>query len=353
MTEPLLRPDEVDPWLDRIRQPVVLTGATGFVGSHLVDTLCAAGVTPRVLLRDPERPRWISDRPVEAVPGNLSDPAALRSLVQGARTVIHLAGVVRADRVDAFDRGNRAGTAALVEALAEATDVRLVHVSSLAAAGPSPDPVGIGPEAPPRPVSAYGRSKLAGERELPRLPEGVSWTVLRPPAIYGPRDTDVFEFFRMADRGLLVVPRGQRWLTVAWVGDVVRWIVAAAAGEDGDRTVRHLGEPEPYRLDVLLDELCAAGGVRARRLSVPETVVAVAGGASELLRRMGVAGAALTRDKARELVARHWVARTRDSLQALVGDDRARPFRDGAEETWRWYRGEGWLRYPDSSREGR
>lgn len=338
---PLVQPETVNRWLESIPAPIAITGGTGFVGSHLVDTLCAAGVTPRVLVRDPASPRWIADAPVEWVPGSLEDGAALIRLVRGAGTVVHLAGVVRACRRADFERGNREGTANLVEAVRQvAPEARFVHVSSLAAVGPSPKAGGVGPEAEPVPISWYGRSKLAAELEVRGLGPDRRWSIVRPPAIYGPRDTDVYEFFRMASRGVVAVPGGKRWLTVAWAGDVVRAIVAAAAG--GVHRVFHIGEPEPMLLETLIAELCGAGGVAAKTFRVPPVMVTVAGTVGSALHRIGLRRMPLTRDKARELLERHWTARTVESLHEL-GIERHTTFPDGALRTWAWYRDRGWL----------
>jgi nucleoside-diphosphate-sugar epimerase len=340
-TNPLVPPQEVRAWLDAIPGPIAVTGGTGFVGSHLVDTLCAAGIEPRVLVRDPKAPRWIGEDPVQWFAGSLADREALNRLVEGAGTVIHLAGVLRAASEGQFDAGNRQGTANLVDAMGEgARSARLVHVSSLAAAGPSPTPQGIGPDAAPAPISWYGQSKLAGEREAATWNGDGGWVILRPPAIYGPRDSDVFEFFRMASRGVVALPGGERWLTVAWVGDVVTSIVAAAAGGAGG--ICHLGDPNPMRLDDLVATLCDAGGVHARVVRVPPLLVSGAGAVGSALQRLGLRRIALTSDKSRELLARHWTAETADSLEAL-GIKTSKAFREGAETTWHWYRNQGWL----------
>jgi nucleoside-diphosphate-sugar epimerase len=340
-TNPLVPPDSVSAWLEAIRQPIAITGGTGFVGSHLVDTLCAAGIGPRVLVRDPQAPRWIARAPVQLVAGSLADREALKRLVDGAGTVIHLAGVLRAASEDQFDAGNRQGTANLIDAMGEGSGTaRLVHVSSLAAAGPSPTPEGTGPEAAAQPVSWYGRSKLAGEREAERWHGDGGRLILRPPAVYGPRDTDVFEFFRMASRGVVALPGGERWLTVAWVGDVVTSIVAAAAASACG--ICHIGDPKPMRLDDLVAILCDAGGVQARVLRVPPFLVSWAGAAGSVLQRLGMRRIALTSDKSRELLAQHWTARTADSLESLGIKD-SMPFFEGAERSWDWYRNRGWL----------
>jgi nucleoside-diphosphate-sugar epimerase len=337
---PLVPPDAVSAWLDDLPKPIAITGGTGFVGSHLVETLCAAGIEPRVLVRNPEAPRWIGSAPVQWQTGALDDVDSLRRLVSGAGTVFHLAGVLRAGHERAFNIGNRQGTANLVSAVrAVADSARLVQVSSLAAVGPSPEPGGLGPEAEPAPVSGYGRSKLGAELELRR---GAGWwAIVRPPAIYGPRDTDVLEFFRMASHGVVALPAGERWLTVAWVGDVVRSTVAAAAGES--QRLYHLGSAEPVRLDRLIETLCDAGQVRARVVHLPPPLVTGAGAIGTALQRFGWRRFALTLDKSRELLARHWTSRTADSLQAL-GVRETTQWEQGAKMTWSWYRERGWLR---------
>jgi nucleoside-diphosphate-sugar epimerase len=341
-TDPLVPPETVSSWLEAIRQPIAITGGTGFVGSHLVDLLCAAGIEPRVLVRDPDSPRWIADAPVKWIAGSLTDREALCRLVEDAGTVFHLAGVLRAGRAREFDAGNRLGTANIVDAMREVDgSARLVHVSSLAAAGPSPNPDGVGPEVEPAPISWYGRSKLAAELEAQAWGGEGGWVVLRPPAIYGPRDTDVFEFFRMASRGLVALPGGERWLTVAWVGDVVRSIVAAAVGSPG--RVYHLGDPHPLRLDNLISTLCDGGGVRARMVKLPPSLVSGAGAIGSALQKMGWRRIALTSDKTRELLAKHWTAQTADSLETL-GITASTPWSDGVVTAWEWYRNRGWLK---------
>jgi nucleoside-diphosphate-sugar epimerase len=278
---------------------------------------------------------------VEWVVGDLEDRQALRKLVNGAGTVVHLAGVVRAIRSDEFDGANRGGTVRLISALRDvAPQARLVHVSSLAAVGPSTVPGGLSPDAKPHPISDYGKSKLAAEREVRAATCVNPWTIVRPPAIFGPRDTDVFEFFKMASLGFALVPFGDRWTTVAYVSDVVRGILAAAVGEAC--RVHHVGEPQPRRIEDLIRDIADAGRVKVRVIKVPSTLVRLAGAGGWMLWKVGVRGTALTPDKARELVARHWTAITKPSMDAL-GIDEWTPFVDAARETWTWYRKQRWL----------
>jgi nucleoside-diphosphate-sugar epimerase len=332
--------DEAVAWIARVATPVAVTGASGFVGSHLIETLVRARLRPRVLLRDPSRLLPTLRDAVDIVRGDLDDVATLGTLLQGAGTVFHLAGLVRAPGEAQFDRANRIGTERLVAACRRACpDALFVYVSSLAAAGPSREPGGKPPDAAAEPVSAYGRSKLAGERAVAAGCR--RWVVLRPPAIYGPRDIDVLQFFRLLARGVVPVPSGERWVTLTHVADVVRGILAAGSGECA-RRVLHVGDPVPQRMDELLRALAHAGGVRARVVPFPPALVRLGGLGGDMLHRLGFRSVALTSDKARELLARHWSADTGPSLRAL-GIDGFVPFERGAAQTWAWYRDHGWL----------
>jgi nucleoside-diphosphate-sugar epimerase len=327
-------------WLAAIQRPIALTGATGFIGSHLLDVLLEGGVRPRLLVRElarvPERAR----EEAQVVKGDLDDIETLAALLSGCAAVVHAAGLVRSGSQSAFDKANRVGTENLVRALARAAPgARLVHISSLAAAGPSQDPQGIGPEAPPRPISAYGRSKLAAEAAVQRL--AGPWVILRPPSTFGPRDTDVLQFFRLVARRVVPIPSGKRFLTVAYVTDVVRAILAALSGA-ADRRILHVGDPCPRTLHDLLGILAESGGVRARTLPVPPAVVRLAGFGGDLLHWLGIRGIPMTSDKAREMVARHWAARTEDSLTSLGLGGSVAPA-DGFAMTWVWYREKGWV----------
>lgn len=337
---PSIGDDEIGRWRGSLPGRVAVTGATGFLGFHVVAALARCGRRARVLVRDPARlaREWAGD--VEALRGDLDDRDGLGRLVAGCDVVIHLAGLVRAGSARRFERVNVAGTANLVAAMrSEAPTARLVHVSSLAAAGPSRGPQGRGPEEDAAPVSSYGRSKLAGEVAA-RHSMG-PWAVLRPPAVYGPRDIDVFQFFKLASRGIVPVPAGERWVTVVHVSDVVRAVLAAAQGRTDGMTL-HLGEPEPVLLPRLVAALAAAGGVRARVVPVPELLLRAAGRLGDVLHLLGLDDVAMTSDKASELCARHWSARTADSIAAL-GVGGSVPFAAGAAETWAWYRQAGWL----------
>lgn len=326
-------------WCAELRQPVALTGATGFLGSHVLDALLAGGCQVRVLVRNPNKLPPGLQKKVHMVEGDLLNDAALGRLLAGSGTVLHLAGLVRGASRRDFHEVNALGTQRLVAQAERAGHPHLVYVSSLAAAGPSSCPEGKSPKDSPEPISAYGRSKLAGE-EAVRAYQG-PWLILRPPAIYGPRDRDVFIFFRLASSGLVPYPNGISYLTVAFVKDVVLAVLAAAASEHSSQ-VYHLGEPRPYEMRELLLLLVKAGDVRAKLVSVPRWVFRLVGWFGDALHILGWRELPMTSDKARELLARHWTAKTASSLAALGLPEPTRFFQ-GARETWAWYRERGLL----------
>lgn len=337
---PLVPPERVTDSLKALPLPIVLTGGTGFVGSHVIDTLCAAGIRPRVLVRDQASPRWIAGRPVDWVEGSLESSEGLARLVEGAGTVVHLAGVLRGATEEDFMAGNRDGTARLLTSVgSHSPEARLIHVSSQAAVGPADAEIGATVDVEPLPISAYGRSKAAAEDCV--RSSSIRWGILRPPAIYGPRDSDVFEFFRMASRGLLAAPSGERRLTIAHVADVVRAVFAVGA-VGGNAGIFHVGGTAGMAMDDLLRSIANAGEVRARLIHIPPWVLRAAGSGASGLRLLGMRQIPLSRDKAKEILARHWVLETRTSMDRLGLHD-PMPFDLGARMTWDWYRSAGWL----------
>ena len=188
---------------------IALTGGTGFVGGHVMRELAAGEHAVRALTRKPQPARdgvgWVE--------GTLEDEAALLTLCDGADAIIHVAGVTNAPDADAFDSGNRLGTLAMLHAAETAGVARFVHVSSLAAREPQ--------------LSVYGASKRAAEDAV--VASALDWRIVRPPAIYGPGDTDNLELFKFAKRGFLPLPPTGR-MSVIHATDLARLIVTLAEG---------------------------------------------------------------------------------------------------------------------------
>lgn len=325
---------------------LLITGATGFVGSHVVEELARRGLEARALVRRTSAVDLLERWGVERAEGDITDPDSLRRAVAGTDAVLHLAAATRALGPRGFRRVNAEGTRNVVEAAAGADDGhgrprRLVYLSSLAAVGPSRERP-VTPDDDPRPISAYGRSKLEGERAVLDADERVSAAIIRAPAVYGPRDRDLLPFFRLASMGILpVIGDGGRQVQLVHARDLAGALVSAAAGSDA-RGIFHVAEPSAYTWEEVLSRMAAAVGRDGRRIPVPALVLKAAGGAVELASRIVRRPTVFDRDKAREILAPGWTCET-EGARAAFGLRDATPLADGLRETAKWYRTAGWL----------
>ncbi|MBI3302682.1 MAG: NAD-dependent epimerase/dehydratase family protein [Deltaproteobacteria bacterium] len=323
---------------------VLVTGGTGFVGSHLLEALSAQHVQLRVLVRRTSKVTCVAELGAERVEGDLDDPAALARAVCGVETVFHLAAVTRARSEREYHQVNAEGTRALVEAVlaARPRPRRLIYLSSLAAVGPASDGRPVGPSDAPRPITAYGRSKLAGEQFCLAAAGEVAVVVLRAPAVYGPRDRDLFLCFLLAARGILPVPRGpERLLQFIHVNDLAEALVRAAAIPNA-AGIYHVAEPQSYAWSEIAVWITRAVGRQVRTVRVPQWVVRAAAAASEFGAAIAGRTTIFNREKARELLAPGWLCET-DAAKRDLGFEVRIPLPAGLTETAAWYREQGWL----------
>ncbi|HYE59367.1 MAG TPA: NAD-dependent epimerase/dehydratase family protein, partial [Rhodothermales bacterium] len=253
---------------------VFLTGGTGFIGSHLAEALVARGDHVRALVRG--APKWLAEVPgVEIVKGGLDDEEALREGVTGADVVYHVAGVTRAPDEATFEAGNVTATVRLLETVrAAAPGVRRVVVtSSLAAVGACTGGVAT-EESPLRPISRYGASKARMEAALAAFSD-LPLTVVRPPAVYGPREADIFTFFQTVSRGLCPVVGDPRVpaLTLVHVRDLVAGMLLAGDRPEAIGQTYFFGSPRDYSWGEIRDAAAQALGRRAVTVRVPRALV--------------------------------------------------------------------------------
>lgn len=219
---------------------ILLTGANGFVGSHILDSLQVRGIATAIVLRPDSNRRLIESHlpHVTVRTGSLNDPDSLGAAMQDVTHLIHCAGCTKALRASEFYEVNQTGTRHVVEAVNRQSEriQRLVHISSLAAGGPASQARPAGEDDPPHPVSDYGRSKLAGEEEVRKACKP-DYVILRPPAVYGPRDTGFLPLFKAVQNHVL--PRfggGRQQLSLVFAKDLAEIAVTclthpAAAGK--------------------------------------------------------------------------------------------------------------------------
>lgn len=323
-----------------------MTGGSGFVGSHLVQLLIKNGYAVTCLVRDRSKLRWLSGLDVRLVEGDCADPVSLALAVRGQGTVFHAAGLTKARRTRDFFTVNHIGTRNVLQACARYdTDIeKFILVSSLAAGGPSPDAQPSKTTDPPRPVSEYGRSKLLAESEALSYRDTFPVVILRPSAVYGPRDTDVFEFFAMASRGFLLnLAGGERYINPCYVEDLAQALLLAAEKKTRSGSIYCVAEERTYTLSAFQQELLSSGGVRARTITVPISLAYVIGLVSELIGLFSAKAAVLSREKINEAAQKYWLCDQR-AIRDDLGFQPRFPLARGLAITWQWYRENGWLK---------
>jgi dihydroflavonol-4-reductase len=324
---------------------VLVTGGTGFVGSHLVERLLARGYAVTCLVRDLRNTGWIKGLEVRLVEGDCTRPDTLADAVRGVSIVFHCAGLTKAKRVRDFYRVNQFGTKHLLEACQRHNPEleKFILVSSQAAAGPSPDgrPVAEGDR--PRPVSDYGKSKLLAEAEVLAHRGDFPVLILRPPCVYGPRDADVFELFRWAGRGVTVeISGGDRYLNLCYVGDLTAALLLAAESPTQSGSVYFVAEKRGYSWTEFGALLLLTGGVPGRTVKIPYAAAYLLGLASEIASLFTKKPALTGRQKVREAAQRYWLCDV-GNIENDLRFTAEYPLQKGLELSWQWYRKNNWM----------
>jgi nucleoside-diphosphate-sugar epimerase len=282
---------------------------------------------------------------VDFVQGDCLKPESLVPAVRGVSIVFHLAGLTKARHARDYYLVNHLGTRNILEACARHNPAirKFVLVSSLAAAGPSPDGRPVRDTDIPRPVSDYGRSKLLAEGEALRYKNVLPVVILRPSAVYGPRDRDMYELFRWAARGLtLELTGGERYINPCYVKDLAAALLLAAEKNTPNGSIYFVAENRSYSWSEFRRALLSTGKVRALNVKVPYTAAYLIGLASELGSLFTSRPALTNRQKVREASQQYWTCDL-SAIEHELGFKAAYSLQQGLEITWRWYRDNKWL----------
>ncbi len=319
-----------------------LTGATGFLGDHVAKALAADGWKVRALVRDRSRAGALSAGGAEIVVGDLSGAVDLADAVRGCEAIVHVAGLVKARRLEDYREVNVRGTELLLRAAARrAPEALFVYVSSQAAAGPARAGRPVAEADPPLPVSWYGLSKREGEEAVARIWPG-PWVVARPGVIYGPGDRGLLTMFQAAARGLVPVPGGGRRIQII-AAEVAAAAIARAAGRrDLARRTGFLCDPTPIAIRDLCGQIARLPRRPARLLPLPDFLVRMAGGLATAAESVTHRSLSFNADKAREVLAGDWLCDAEPFCKNL-GIPESPPLEDGLRRTWNWYVACDWL----------
>lgn len=323
----------------------LVTGATGFVGSHLVDRLLSEGLEVICMTRATSNRKWIDSLPVEVRQATLDDSNALEAAVKNVDFVFHVAGLAKGRSPDEYRAVNVEGTRLLLDAAIRAGDIgrRFLYVSSLTAVGPNRGVEPSDETAEPQPVDSYGETKLAAEQcvlgEASRLPV----TIIRPPAVYGPRDRSFLTLFRVAKRFHMVPSVGpsSQELSFVHVTDLVDgiWLAATTPAAVG-RTYFVSGGI--HRRKEVIDALSDSLDMRLLRIRLPSLVAKAVGEMGELVWTLTGKPQIVSRRKIRDMLRPRWTCSC-ERARAELGFGPSIELRSGMRETARWYRENGWL----------
>jgi nucleoside-diphosphate-sugar epimerase len=293
------------------------------------------------LARSPAKAKPLAALGVSVVAGSLHDAAALDRAVEGQDVIYHVAGLVAARNEAEFLRGNHGGTESVVRAMERGVVSRLVLVSSLAAAGPAQRGTPLSGDELPRPVTAYGRSKLAAEQTVRR--SNLSWSIVRPPIVYGPRDREVLKVFRLAKLRIApVFGDGAQELVAVHAEDLAGALIAVASSQATVGRTYTACHPEVFTAAQFGVAVAAAMGHSVKTLHIPQPVGRALLSVTETAAKLARQSTILTSDKANEFFQPAWTGDptplTRDTGWRAGYD-----LKRGLAHTYRWYREAGWL----------
>jgi len=327
-------------------EKILVTGGTGFLGSHLVKALSDSDYCVRALVRKPSVPSLSTVPNIELVQGDIRNPESLSNAIQGIDYVIHCAGLVKAYNHQQFYEVNAQGTKNLLEAITQSSTSikRFVHISSLAAMGPNVGNQMIMPLEEARPVSNYGKSKLEAERIIQDYKNHLPITVVRPPAIYGPNDHECLILFKLVSWRLWPSFLSQnKRLSVIYVEDAVSAILHAMKYDKNSGNCYFIDDGHAYLIHDLIGVLKDALHVRRLfNVRIPikalRLVLGVVDKYASLLKKPTMLG----KDKLQELVQLDWTCNSQLAKKQL-GWSASTDWTIGAIKTLNWYKQQGWI----------
>lgn len=324
---------------------ILVTGANGFVGSHLVEALVKKKMHVRCLVRKTSDLRWLEHLDVTFIYGELFDYESLSLAVRGVDTVFHCAGRVKGRHPEEFLRSNAEGTEILLQAIRENAPAlhRFVLISSQAAAGPSPENQLINETATPNPVTWYGKSKRKAEEIVLSHAAELPVVILRPSTVYGPRDTDVLQLFKTVQQGfnlrLGIKPRA---MSLVHVDDLVQACLLAAEHPKAAGEVFFIISQSKVFVNDFVKQISESTGKKPISVFIPMFLFYLILGMIEIWSRITGKISILYWQKLNEYRETNWIC-DGGKAERILGFSPKVALEQGIEDTIAWYRSAGWL----------
>lgn len=326
----------------------LITGATGFIGSFIAEQLKERGFDVRCTVRKTSNLRWLEGKGFDLVEASLSDPRSLKKAVHGVDYVFHCAGLTAAKNLEGFLRGNRDGTRNLLNAVKDNAPgiKRFLYVSSQTVCGPSPAlDAPVDEESICKPITSYGKSKLAAEKEVLKEKENLKITIVRPPAVYGPRDTASFDIFKVIESGLAAnIGFRPKYASIIHAEDLARGIIDAALSDVtvgktyfvSSEDITTWGEIYKHIQDGL-------GKKRVLNIKLPHFLVLTVAGISGFFGKFSAKPPVFNYEKGIDFIQEYWTCSSANAAKDF-GFRQQIPLREGLIETARWYIDNGWIK---------
>ncbi len=317
----------------------LVTGAAGFIGSHLAEALIGKGYEVTCLARKTSSLKWIEHLDLKYLICDLAEIESCAEKIRDFDFIFHTAGITKTACEKDFFAVNAECTRKLLKVVAAGNRGlrRFTYVSSLAAAGPSRAGRPIDENAPPAPVSSYGKSKLEGELAVLKYGAQFPVTIVRPSAVYGPRDRDFFLLFSSVKKGFFPY-WGRCFYSLIYVDDLIQGIIVAAEKKEGEGRTFFLADETVYTNDEIVHEISSALGCRAAMLRMPRGLMPLVAYIGEKVNKKGI----INRDKAREARYSNWTCDVGRAEEEL-GFKAKITLREGIKWTADWYRIHRWL----------
>ena len=328
----------------KFTSPALVTGASGFVGSHLVEALARQKVKVKLLVRKTSRLPFKLTPEMELCYGDVTDFESVQKAMKGVKVVYHLAGILRGSNFSKLEQVNAQGTRNVCRAAEQEGGVRrFICVSSLSAAGPSRAKSAMDEKTPCQPACAYGETKLMGEQIALSFRKKIPMTVLRPGAVYGPRETDIFAYFKMVRQGMVLIPSIEQKVSFIHVLDLVEAILKAAHSPKAVGQIYFVSDGKGYSWE----QISAFIGKSLKKtyftFKVPMGVVKMVAGLGEAVEKVSGKASMVNLDKIKEAYFPLWVCSNKKIREELGFNPRFEIQR-GIEDTVRFYHSAGWLK---------
>jgi len=328
------------------KQIAIVTGANGFVGSHLVDYLLMKNFEVRCIVRKSSNLRWLKNKNVIIFDCGLFNKDGIRKAFNGANYIFHVAGVVKAKNEAGYFRGNVEATKVLLEVAEEFKEniKKFLIVSSQTVSGPSSsinNPVNEETEC--KPLTTYARSKLKQEQVTLAFKEIFPVTICRAPAIYGERDTEIFIYFQVFNRGLTtMIGFDKKELSLLHVADLVEGLYLAAISDKSNGEIYFISSEKFYTWDEVGQITSKVLNKKAFRIRLPHFIVFTVAAFAQFFAMFSSKPATLNIEKAKDLTQRYWTCDTSKAIRDL-GYSQKISIEEGIKRTCDWYKQMKWI----------